>query len=697
MFLTSIFGTRAGDAWIEWGHFAPHLVIDHRGRLAGNVGSPPDDRAVYYCAGMIKPGGTRCNADIERVHVLTIDDVGTKIDRDMMEMAAPAPTFVIETSAGNHQWQYAIDGGMDPEVYVALRASMKANAIWGHSEAIAPSNLVRLPVGVNGKSGVAHDVRLVEQSDSWVGDDLIGAFGGLTVSVAQLTRMAAGLRAPTVGQVGEILTVLPNDGVSPYCADYQAWITFGLALYGATAGEGLDLWEDWCGAQVQGVDPVEKWGTFSGTGLGWDSLVMWANKYAGDRGALAGALFNDGVVPPVDNSGDNSGDNLVVDLDEAEMEDSVKLPRRAWLYGRRLIRGYLSSTIAAGGTGKSSLTMVEAVSMATGRDLLGVGGDRMPREPLRVLIWNGEDPMSELRLRLSAVGRHHGVTNAELGGRLFMLSGREKALRLGGSHHKADLAWIRAVVKQKGIDVVMIDPFVSSHRVSENDNMAIDMIAKAWSAIAEECSCAVDLVHHIRKPGNGTGGVDLTVDDARGASALVNASRNARVLSPMPDKVAKECGIGNRRAYFAIQHDATKANMVPGMVGSDWYHFASVDMGNDDPFPVDGLGPIAADNVGVVEKHTLSLPIAEVEENISICQDEIAKKDHRMSPQSPDWVGIPIAGVLGLEPKGDRRIIENIIKNWLRDGWLVAVEKVDKTRHAKEYIEVGTRAAPDVF
>jgi AAA domain len=46
------------------------------------------------------------------------------------------------------------------------------------------------------------------------------------------------------------------------------------------------------------------------------------------------------------------------------------------------------------------------------------------------------------------------------------------------------------------IDVLIVDPFVSSHRVSENDNSAIEMVAKTWAEIAARANCSILLVHH---------------------------------------------------------------------------------------------------------------------------------------------------------------------------------------------------------
>ena len=50
----------------------------------------------------------------------------------------------------------------------------------------------------------------------------------------------------------------------------------------------------------------------------------------------------------------------------------------------------------------------------------------------------------------------------------------------------------------------------------ENDNNAIDVVAKTWTGIADATNTAIDLAHHSRK----TGGAEVTVEDGRGAVAL---------------------------------------------------------------------------------------------------------------------------------------------------------------------------------
>src|SRR3546814_4920231 len=84
-------------------------------------------------------------------------------------------------------------------------------------------------------------------------------------------------------------------------------------------------------------------------------------------------------------------------------------------------------------------------------------------------------------------------------------------------------------MKDRGIDHLDVDPFVSSHSVEENDNGAIDAVAKEWVSIAQQTRAAVSLTHHVRKPN----GSEPSAHDARGASAMVNAARSVLVFQRM--------------------------------------------------------------------------------------------------------------------------------------------------------------------
>ncbi|MEG8224037.1 AAA family ATPase, partial [Sphingomonas sp. HH69] len=196
--------------------------------------------------------------------------------------------------------------------------------------------------------------------------------------------------------------------------------------------------------------------------------------------------------------------------------DEADIPPRKWLYGRHLLRKFLSVDVAAGGVGKSSLKIGESLAMTTGQSLYGKAiGDG----PLRVWLYNLEDPMEETERRLHATAKHFRITPDDIGGRLFVDSGRDQPCVIAEeTPNGARIATpvVDAIIHElmdRKIDVLILDPFVSSHAVSENDNRAMDMVAKQWARIADICDCSINLVHHVRKQ-NGT---EATADSARGA------------------------------------------------------------------------------------------------------------------------------------------------------------------------------------
>ena len=155
--------------------------------------------------------------------------------------------------------------------------------------------------------------------------------------------------------------------------------------------------------------------------------------------------------------------------------DAKSLPRRQWLYGKHYQRGVVSATVAPGGTGKTSLVMVEAVALATCRDLLG----EQPEERCRVWLHNGEDGPEELSRRVVAICQRYKIPQEEVQGWLFLTSGTEMALKVanGYSDLKIDAALIAEmtrVIADNAIDVIMFDPLVTLHSVNESDNGKMD-------------------------------------------------------------------------------------------------------------------------------------------------------------------------------------------------------------------------------
>jgi hypothetical protein len=361
--------------------------------------------------------------------------------------------------------------------------------------------------------------------------------------------------------------------------------------------------------------------------------------------------------------------------------DPAKIPLRDWLYGRLLVRQFLSMTIAPGGVGKSSLVVGEVLAMVTGRNLLGV----KPGVPLKVWLWNLEDPQVETARKIQAACIEHEIKREEIEGRLFVNSGRDqplviaKTLRTGAVIIHPVIDDLVRQIKEWEIDVLIIDPFVSCHEVEENDNSAIDMVAKQWSRVAELGDCAVHIVHHTRKAPAGT---EVTTESGRGAKALSDAARIARALNRMSDDEAAKAGVDNPRSHFRAIND--KANLAPPTSASDWFRLAGVPLGNG-PFGVGG------DEVGVIVKwswpdHTAGVTGNDFDRVAAV----IRGGKWRSSPQAGQWVGHAVARGLGLDigDKRDKAKVSSLIKYWISTGALVEAQADDEKRMPRMFVEV---------
>lgn len=253
-----------------------------------------------------------------------------------------------------------------------------------------------------------------------------------------------------------------------------------------------------------------------------------------------------------------------------------------------------------------------------------------------------------------------------------------------------------ATLRENAIDVLIIDPFISCHRVKENDNDAIDLVAKAWGQIAEITNCSIQLAHHSRK----TGGESVTVEDGCGASALRDAVRTARTLNNMTAREAEDAEIDERDRELYFRCDIGKRNLTRPAEQVDWFKLESVDLDNG-PHLLNGIR-IGSDEIGVVTAWTypkVDAPVV-MASDIERAQAAIAaggpwRADQRAKKEP--WVGIPIAQVLGLNllNKVDKRTVVKLVDDWIRAGLLVQVEGQDSHFEARTYVEVGAGPVVD--
>lgn len=356
------------------------------------------------------------------------------------------------------------------------------------------------------------------------------------------------------------------------------------------------------------------------------------------------------------------------------------IPPRPWLFGRWLQRGIVTAMIAPGGIGKSSLTAGMMLSMSSGKPFLGK--DIYADEPLRTWYWNLEDGGDNLARARIAASLHHGVTEAECGGRMFVDSGPEGATLCTAVEDRAGFTIIKpvfenivAAIQGQGIDVLVIDPFVSSHQINENDNNRVDANVKAWARVALTTGCAIMLVHHSVK----LHGERVTADAARGAGALNNAARMTLVLNRMSEEQADMWGIDptSSQRFFSVSDD--KHNLS-APEAADWFELKSVCLNN-------GTAILPADSVGVVApwKPPRAMDGVEATDLFQIQKVLNLGVYWRSDKSAKMWAGDVIANVLNIdavELKSKRRI-NSIIEMWVKSGALKVEPRYDEEKRKK--------------
>ena len=265
-------------------------------------------------------------------------------------------------------------------------------------------------------------------------------------------------------------------------------------------------------------------------------------------------------------------------LRPAEDIDPKLIPPRRWLYGRSLVRSFVSVLVAPGGTGKSLWAMAVGVSLATGSSLLG------ERVYSRTNVWliNLDDPMDELNRRFAALRIHYHLQAQDWQGRFFMNSGEERGLVMakmemtgdGFAVVHPDEAALESHIKNNGIGLLIVDPFAESHTLEENSNPQMVAATAAWRRVARRTGCSILLVHHVRK------GSMPDIESARGAKALTDSARVGLVMSAMNTDDAESLGIKEEDRLSYVRMDDAKANLAPRAGVARWFRLNHMELGN---------------------------------------------------------------------------------------------------------------------
>jgi hypothetical protein len=283
--------------------------------------------------------------------------------------------------------------------------------------------------------------------------------------------------------------------------------------------------------------------------------------------------------------------------------DEDPIPPRAWLLGNRICRGYATGLIAAGGGGKTTLAIADAVSSASGRKLSGAHVFHRSR----VLIISLEDDRDEMRRRVRAAMKHHQVNPSELDDRLLLWqpigSGSPKLgvlvrSELDGTTSVAPGALYDELVqllKDHQPDVVIIDPWIHACGVPESNNDMVADVMRFLTYLAHSFRVGIYIIHH-----EGKSTFADAADRARGASAFVAALRMAYALAGINQQEAEQIGAGPDEWPYLVRIDNAKNNLLPPAAEATWFKLVGVNLDNpSDLYP-------HGDSVQAIEPWSLS-------------------------------------------------------------------------------------------
>jgi phage/plasmid primase-like uncharacterized protein/RecA-family ATPase len=265
--------------------------------------------------------------------------------------------------------------------------------------------------------------------------------------------------------------------------------------------------------------------------------------------------------------------------------DPSKLSQRKWIIQGLLLRSYITLLLAPPGVGKSVFTLMMAVSVCTGRQLLA---DGLVEEQCNILYINNEDDSDEIARRLSAICQYHQIPFSELKDRFFSFSGYGDSFRIavkqkdGSIKDEPDVEKLTRFCIKHNIRMVVVDPFISTHNAPENDNSDVEKVITIFRKIAKDIRAAIVLVHHTPKTNGNSEMHAGNADSGRGASSLLGAVRITATLAKVSgdSETGKKVdpGLVNR----LVRMDDAKSNQSLTSHSTKHYKLETVKIANGD-------------------------------------------------------------------------------------------------------------------
>lgn len=260
------------------------------------------------------------------------------------------------------------------------------------------------------------------------------------------------------------------------------------------------------------------------------------------------------------------------------------IPARPWLMDRILMRGAVTTILAAGSAGKSSLGLSIAAHVRLGRMFAG----QRIHEACKVVVYNSEDDVMEQSRRLVANCMAHDFDYQHVKNGLMVLSADEIDLSLVFKEYNKPIRnhvivdQLVCLLANADIGLLIVDPLVDIHGCDENDNGQMNYVMRTLRYIAKAANVAVLVMHHTSK--SGSRGDDRTgnADIGRGAAAIINSSRVAFTLCNAGEQDMEDYGMQESERRMWARLDDAKMNLTLAEDNAVWFKRTGVKIASGD-------------------------------------------------------------------------------------------------------------------
>jgi len=216
-------------------------------------------------------------------------------------------------------------------------------------------------------------------------------------------------------------------------------------------------------------------------------------------------------------------------------------------------RGVVTLLGAHGGTGKSTIALMLAAAVATGRELFGIATDAAP-----VVFASFEDGAHIVRHRLAHICQCWGINPGELAGLRIVDGTANPELFASDGRGPGDVtpaySELLALVQQTGAGLVIVDNASDAYGGDEIQRRQVRAFMRALAVIAREGDAAVLLLAHVDK---GTSRKERSDTEGYSGSTAWHNSARSRIFMSRDDGVLtlahQKSNLAKLRETLALQ------------------------------------------------------------------------------------------------------------------------------------------------